>query len=1069
MSAQVGGGTTWCMALSLDERLELARTGGPIDAERAERRLARWRAQPPFTTDDYFERRLALGGLNRGQLLALLGEVLESEKACVPLPDWAARLEECYSDGTPGPTRVGLPARWEHALGREFWDFVEPLVRGTYSRVVGRARELWRTHLSAPLDPEALESVVTSSLPHELLDRPLRTLVLELNVARLQGELAGADPSERFKKFAARLRDPKIALRLLAEYPVLARQLVEYVTAWGRTTDEILERLCCDWPLIQRTFAGSESAGTLIEIRTGAGDRHRDGRSVAVLSFSSGFRLIYKPRSLSIDAEYQRLLQTLNNWGCSPPWRTVEIVDRATYGWMEFVSAADCGSAPEVRRFYARQGGFLALFYVLRAMDLHFENIVAAGEHPVIVDLESILQPGPPHDDPLASDFLRDSVVRVGLLPVRDWENETSPGLDVSGLGGLDGQLPPRPQPFWARQATDEMHFAREVRPIAIRSGHRPTLNGQAVMAEDYVDDVVEGFTRTYRLLLAHGVDLLSNDGPLSRFATCEVRVLLRPTSVYGLMLRESFHPDFLRDALERERFFDKLWLQVPHRPFLWRVIDAEQKALRRGDVPLFTTRPDSESLWPSNGAVLDDFFTKPAMELIRGRIDGLGERDLKQQLWFVRASIAILSTKNPEREAGLRLTPPPKKAEGDPHRSLVRLAAAIGDHLRESAMEDDDSVQWLGLVPTRQSTYKIELLGTSLYGGLAGVTLFLAYLGHVGGETATRRLAEKSCHTLLQRLEQGSEVELQVGAFEGLSGVIYVLCHLAALWNRRTLLDDAHRLAISLEGRIEEDERLDIINGSAGCAAALASLYRMCPSREVLAIMERCGEQVVRHAVPTPTGIGWLTTGETDVPMTGFSHGTAGIAAVLFELSALSGRTLFRDSAREALAYERSLFSAEHNNWADLRVETDRFDQVNWCHGAPGIGLARTLTMRHEDTPEVRAEIDAAVRTTLARGFGRNHSLCHGDLGNLDLLLAVNALRSDLGLQSEIDRIAAEIVSDIECGGWRCGLPMSVETPGLMTGLAGIGYGLLRLAAPNRVPSVLSLEAPKSVAFGAL
>jgi lantibiotic modifying enzyme len=35
------------------------------------------------------------------------------------------------------------------------------------------------------------------------------------------------------------------------------------------------------------------------------------------------------------------------------------------------------------------------------------------------------------------------------------------------------------------------------------------------------------------------------------------------------------------------------------------------------------------------------------------------------------------------------------------------------------------------------------------------------------------------------------------------------------------------------------------------------------------------------------------------------------------------------------------------------------------------------------------------------------------------------------------------------------------VETPGLMTGVAGIGYGLLRLAAPLRVPSVLALAPP--------
>jgi hypothetical protein len=47
----------------------------------------------------------------------------------------------------------------------------------------------------------------------------------------------------------------------------------------------------------------------------------------------------------------------------------------------------------------------------------------------------------------------------------------------------------------------------------------------------------------------------------------------------------------------------------------------------------------------------------------------------------------------------------------------------------------------------------------------------------------------------------------------------------------------------------------------------------------------------------------------------------------------------------------------------------------------------------------------------------------------------------------------------------------LAVETPGLMTGLAGIGYGLLRLAVPTRVPSVLVLEGPvrSSRLFGGL
>ena len=36
------------------------------------------------------------------------------------------------------------------------------------------------------------------------------------------------------------------------------------------------------------------------------------------------------------------------------------------------------------------------------------------------------------------------------------------------------------------------------------------------------------------------------------------------------------------------------------------------------------------------------------------------------------------------------------------------------------------------------------------------------------------------------------------------------------------------------------------------------------------------------------------------------------------------------------------------------------------------------------------------------------------------------------------------------------------VETPGLLSGLAGIGFGLLRAARPELVPSVLALEPPR-------
>ncbi|MEO1370770.1 MAG: lanthionine synthetase LanC family protein, partial [Acidobacteriota bacterium] len=99
------------------------------------------------------------------------------------------------------------------------------------------------------------------------------------------------------------------------------------------------------------------------------------------------------------------------------------------------------------------------------------------------------------------------------------------------------------------------------------------------------------------------------------------------------------------------------------------------------------------------------------------------------------------------------------------------------------------------------------------------------------------------------------------------------------------------------------------------------------------------------------------------------------------------------------------------------------------------------------------------------ARGFGGNHSLCHGDLGNLEVLLqlagrfGVDAWR-ELSLQ-HATRVAREVLDRR----WLCGLPRHAETPGLMLGTAGIGWGLLSLAHPGRVPSALSLDGPPTPA----
>src|SRR6185436_8032542 len=105
------------------------------------------------------------------------------------------------------------------------------------------------------------------------------------------------------------------------------------------------------------------------------------------------------------------------------------------------------------------------------------------------------------------------------------------------------------------------------------------------------------------------------------------------------------------------------------------------------------------------------------------------------------------------------------------------------------------------------------------------------------------------------------------------------------------------------------------------------------------------------------------------------------------------------------------------------------------WCHGAPGVGLARVAGLPWIDDAEVRDEIAVAVRSTAARGFGENHTLCHGDLGNVELLFAAARAFGDTELEEQAWRMTGGIVDSIQRDGWLFGLPGNLETPGLMAG----------------------------------
>jgi len=315
-----------------------------------------------------------------------------------------------------------------------------------------------------------------------------------------------------------------------------------------------LRRLAASRHALQGTFFGGRDPGPLVSAAA-SGDTHRRGQLVQILSFEGGDRLVYKPRPVLPECCFFDAVAWLNARGLDPELKTVRVRDEGSHGWMEFAASLPCETEDEVARFFRRQGAQLALVYVLGGNDFHFENVIAHGEYPVLVDLETLFQvPLVPADMDGATAkawvALQSSVLGTLLLPRPLAMAKDSDGVvDVSALGDSEGQLTPFPVPVWRGGGTDLVRLAYERRDMPSRPS-LPQQGNTPALASHYVDQVVAGFEAAYELIHRQRNALLADDGPLGAASGAPVRNVFRATARYALLLDASFHPRFLSDAI---------------------------------------------------------------------------------------------------------------------------------------------------------------------------------------------------------------------------------------------------------------------------------------------------------------------------------------------------------------------------------------------------------------------------------------------------------------------------------------------------------------------------------------
>lgn len=818
---------------------------------------------------------------------------------------------------------------------------------------------------------------------------PLRTLVTVVRVRLVErvGRVGGVDVNAVAKRFAEELtaRLAGIAARtldarpqrlddaeeLFATYPVLARLLGETACFAVEAQTELLARLAADRAAVVDALLGGLDPGPVVAVEAGRGDPHRHGRSVSTVVFSDGRRVVYRPRDVTPHVRFAELVDWVNRVVPTAELRAVAVVAGHGYGWLEFVHNRQCEDG--AARFCRRLGVLLALLHAVRAVDVHYQNVIADGDQPVLVDVETLFHPRLPTPraaDPAAR-ALAASVYRTGLLP--QFVIGTTGATDISALGGV--RLP---------------------------GGTDPA---------DHTTALVTGFR--------HGYDAIMRDRAefaelVTSWTGVETRVVVRPTSWYVRLLDETTRPALLRDARDRDR---ALAAAVAGRPAWAHLARHELAELWAGDVPLFLGRPDSTDIWTSEGQH-DSFDRSGACDAL-ATVAAMSEADRRDQEWIISATVA--ARRSPSHADGASAPQPIIGTVADPAR-LLAAACAIGDRIVARSIADRDRVNWLGLELVDERKWLVLPMGAGLANGFLGVALFLVQLTELSGIARYGQVARHAVDAVPPLFEILTTRPAMVtaigrGGLHGLGGIAFALARIATLLADDEARDLA-RTAVELAAATEP-ESPGWANGTAGCLAAMTAVHAELALPAAARLATDCADRLaatVDSGVPLPAG---------------FADGAAGIAWALRRCAPrLSG------GARHSRA------AAAATRTAAAALVAGEANRSGWCTGTAGLVLGG---LADEAGPWLRALTD---RPPL-----RDFSLCHGELGIVDALTATSGTEP-------VRRRRAELVLDtLARHGPRCGTPDGVPTSGLLTGLAGIGYGLLRLGFTDRVPSVLLLE----------
>jgi len=1009
-----------------------------------------WTKLPCVRFDDKFEQiSLGIFGTDVNGLKRLIGdEQVRSDRE---------RAKDALKS-QPAPGWLEIADRWWELGKTVLAESIEPYsdVPGVLEPLLtGCVAELRRQILSSTVfigTDREIAQLLRSQAPEVALNN-----TIGLAMVKYCNDMGVANPSE----IDSGLFSEDMICSFFREYPVLWRTVYSLLDNWRRymlkitsifetRRDEILKFVFPDSPT-------DSQDGFIGDLDLGKGDTHNEGQSVVRLSLCSGEEcrvVFYKPHTFHNGSLWKNVLSSVGIG--SEDVAHTEALSLGQEGVIE--KQVIGGDITDSGTVACRLGKITAVLHALGANDIHHENLVFVDDRPCLVDLETLLHPirqAEPKRNAqgdVGNQSFEDSVLNVGILPYPNIhsEGDSVHRLDISVIGvtetqrgGVrapqiveeDGKLAVRYE--WGR-----FHFIDEV-------AHRSELGARAI-------DFEAGFTETYQRILRNRssfIAALLNNGPLT------FRRITRPTAVYGKLLTEFSHPDFVVSGTAQSLVHGKLFARFQGEPNRIDLYRAELESMKEGDIPYFTKT-----------VKVHETVSDPVYRVITRRIEKLGTKDLFRQQLLILYSFATLGLHQTESS----------EVNGSVRKELRSLNARALNNLLEkvSFQGTSDSITFFDLTAPTSNFWMVTPGTMDLYSGLAGVVLAIEGMEALENRdcdltwpTKARKAAALAVEEFVSaRKLRGSQRTLDSfsdidPSMFGVLGGIHLL--LATGPDRPERVLDRLEAIVTLAAKASS--KIDIVGGVAGALQLLLNTnagveYIRETAAHLCDLVSKSYElsQDEYVAAPGPDRL------------VGLSHGITGALLVLKRvLHVLNDSTegtnvelqkQINSVLSQGLNWEFSVVASNDGTWPDYRVETEEAETplMNaWCHGSFGVLVAWGEICHADFTLEERRKVNYLLESArrlskiqidwmLGDGFNlMNESICHGILGNL-LCYGLDMERRTFSLD-ELEWYSGQCNKILD---WsddnllRSGGARNVPLMGLYMGLSGMLYGVKILQA---------------------